>query len=116
MGTTTAQLTCLDDATGVAGRAARQEFLSKYYRPLVLLPFMVALFIGMKLFGENSGVTIFLVCASLAWGMAVIGYHVYLLVSVRCPVCGWRFGRGQKCGSCGLPRHHQCSDEFEPLA
>lgn len=88
--------------------------MSKYYRPLVLLPFMVAMFVGIKLFGENSPITISLVFAALIWGAGFFAYHLYLIMTLRCPVCGWRFGRGERCSSCGLARHPK-STEFESL-
>ena len=100
----------LDDFPEVAPPAARQEFIGRYYRALTILPFMAALFIGIRFFGENSKTTLFLVGAAGIWIFGILGYHVYLIFSLRCPVCGWRFGRGSKCSSCGLPRHAPTPD------
>lgn len=108
-------ITCLDDCPSVARIAARQEFMGRYYGPLVLLPFMAAMFAGIMLFGENSPITISLVFAALIWDAAFFAYHLYLIITVRCPVCGWRFGRGEKCRSCGLARHPK-SNDFESLS
>ena len=106
---------CLDDCPSVARLAARQEFIGKYYRPLVLLHFIVAMFRGIKLFGENGPITFALIFDALIWGAGVLGYHLYLIFTLRCPVCGWRFGRGERCSSCGLARH-PTSTEFESLS
>src|SRR5438105_3812648 len=115
------ETTCLDDVPSVARIAARQEFLNKHYRLVVLLPVFVATFIGCKFFGENSPATLCFVFTSLILGLSALGYHLYLVITLRCPVCGWRFGRGDKCSSCGLRRHAPSSvntflpDEFPPL-
>src|SRR5438270_10788069 len=115
------EITCLDDVPTVARIAARQEFLKKHYKPVVLIPVFVATFIGCRFFGENSSATFYLVSASLILGLSALGYHLYLVITLRCPVCGWRFGRGDKCSSCGLRRHAPSSvntflpDEFPQL-
>ena len=44
---------------------------------------------------------------ALGWGLLVAVYTLMLMVRVmfiRCPQCGWRFGGGNRCGSCDFPR------------
>jgi hypothetical protein len=108
METSAKEITCLDESP-VAQQAARQEFLNRYYRAVVLIPAFVATVIGVKFFGENSSVTVYLILASLIFGLSALGYHLFLIITLRCPVCGWRYGRGSKCSSCGLPRHRPSS-------
>ena len=44
-------------------------------------------------------------CGFDALAMAIVGYSFFLMFAVRCPACRWRFGMGDKCMNCGLPRH-----------
>jgi hypothetical protein len=100
-------ITCLDDIPDVARLAARQQFLNKWYHALGLVPFGVFLFIEFA-FDPNSNnrILVALVVLSLIWAGAVAGYAFYLLVAFRCPACKNRFGLGENCRSCNLPRHH----------
>jgi hypothetical protein len=103
------EITCLDDAPNVARLAARQQFLSKWSRVLALAPFAALVFVAFKFFpGTNSSngwAQVLLVLAAVIWALAVAGYTVYIYTAVRCPGCHSRFGLGEKCRSCGLPRH-----------
>jgi hypothetical protein len=100
-------ITCIDDAPQVAGLAARQELLTKWYRILALGPFGVIIFVAYKF--ANDWLQVSLVFAALIWALAVTGYAFYLFLAVRCPACKSRFGVGGKCRSCGLPRHRDSS-------
>jgi hypothetical protein len=100
------RIACLDDVPNVARIAVRQEFLKKWYRPVAIVPFALVVFIELRFFPEStSPIPIYFVYASLAWAGAVISYTFFLMFAVRCPVCNRRFGLGDKCTSCGLPRH-----------
>jgi hypothetical protein len=111
---TASGITCLDDVPGPGGRAARQEFLSKWYGVLTLVPLAVLVFIAFKFFpGSNSWTQVILVFVALIWALSVAGYAFYLFFVVRCPVCKSRFGTGANCRSCGLPRHRGPSPTSE---
>jgi hypothetical protein len=92
--------------------------LKKYWYWLTIGPFAAVLFSGLKFFGSSVNKTVnqtfdVLVMMSLAWAMLVGGYGLNSLArwfALRCPRCGWRFGLGNQCGSCGLPRHLPSGD------
>lgn len=109
------QLRSLDDDPESARIARRQEFLSRYVRAVLLVPFMVALFIALHFF-NNSPIGIWLVMTSLIAGMVVLAYTVFLQFALRCPVCGRRFGISSRCRSCGLPRHPESPDVLSLLS
>lgn len=101
-------ISCMDDVPAVARLAARQEFLTKWYRLLAMIPFGVVAFIESRYFTISytySPLSLVLIFTSLAWTGGVLVYTVYLQVTLRCPVCKKRFGIGKKCRSCSLPRH-----------
>lgn len=101
---------CLDEAPSLARIAARQEFLTRWYKPVALAPFVVVLFVVLTFFPKStSRIPIVFVFASLAWGMAIVAYSFFLMFAVRCPACSWRFGMSDKCMNCGLPRHRDDS-------
>jgi hypothetical protein len=103
---TIAEGSSVDDFPNLARLASRQQFLNKWYKPVALAPFAVVLFVIFKFFPEsNSGVLLAGVFASLIWAMFVAGYGFYLIFGLKCPVCAARYGLGQKCRSCDLPRH-----------
>jgi hypothetical protein len=104
-----AEIKCLDEVPSLARIAARQQFLTRWYKPVALAPFAVVLFVVLTFFPKStSRIPILFVFATLAWGMAVVGYSFFLMFAVRCPACSWRFGMSNKCMNCGLPRH--CDD------
>jgi hypothetical protein len=106
-------ITCMDDVPDVARRAAQQQFLKKWYRPLALGPFAVLVFLVFGFFPQSdSRILLALIFLSLFWAIAVAGYTFYLLVAVRCPACKNRFGSGKNCRSCNLPRHSDSSKLF----
>jgi hypothetical protein len=97
---------CLDDQPSRARIAARQQFYRKWGKVVALAPFVVALFVVQPFFSKStSWIPDALLAASLVWGIVVVGYYFYLLFAVKCPACGWRFGMGDKCMNCDLPRH-----------
>ena len=96
----------LDEVPQIAKKARRQEFLTRWYKPTALVPFVVVLFVSLKFFPEsNSWIQVAFVGATLLWGIGITGYSLFLTFTLRCPACGWRFGASEKCMSCGLPRH-----------
>jgi hypothetical protein len=102
------EIKSLDDTPRVARLAARQRLLQKWYRPVAIAPFVLVLFISLKFFGDSPATPLWLatLLASLAWAILVAGYTLYLtFFGLRCPNCGWRYGSGEKCNTCGLPRH-----------
>ena len=89
-------------------KAARQEFLNRWYRAVAMGPFVVALIVVRVLFSNSHpSIQFVLLSVAMVWAGAVIGYAIFLRFAVRCPVCGGRFGGREKCSSCGLPRHRQ---------
>jgi hypothetical protein len=96
----------VDDVPMVARLLARQQFFRKWYKPVALAPFALMLFIILKFFpNANGGFGTAVVFATLGWALAVVGYSFYLMFAVRCPACNSRYGIGQNCRSCNLPRH-----------
>jgi len=82
-------------------------------------PFLLAVILGVGILRDSSRNQILLIytVASLLWAMFVAGYAFYLLFSLRCPYCSSRYGLGDACRSCGLPRHsHQARGMFEELS
>ena len=104
-------LQSLDDAPDVARRAARQIFLNRWYKPLALAPFLVILVLDTFFFPQSRNKWLLAVIfITLAWGGAVPAYAFFLLVVLRCPRCGKRYGLGDKCKHCELPRHADSCD------
>jgi hypothetical protein len=110
----TASLTCLADSENYRKLDGKRRFLVGYWRALALFPFFVAIVIGLGLFPRVvpdtkfwAGVAETLIFGSLGWSLIFGVYALFVLISwflVRCPKCGWRFGLGERCGSCDLPR------------
>src|SRR5919108_5423905 len=103
---------CLADDPGYANAEKRLEFLKKYWYALALTPFSILLLIIFMWFANSSAGTLFdaLVLGTLGWALAICGYCLWLIIRVlaaRCPRCGWRFGLGEQCSSCGSQRHAQ---------
>jgi hypothetical protein len=103
-------ISCLEDVPSVARLAARQQLLARWYHAIALAPFAAVLVIDAEFFGySDSRLWLVLVGATLIWAFAVAVYTFYLTFFLKCPRCGWRFGSGDKCGSCNLPRHRDVS-------
>jgi hypothetical protein len=101
------KISSLDDLPEVAKIAQRQRFLNRWYRPVAMAPFVLAVVLGVGVFPKSSRNPILLAYtfASLLWAVLVAGYAFYLLFTFRCPYCSSTYGLGDKCRSCGLPRH-----------
>jgi hypothetical protein len=108
------KVSCLDDVAPVARLAAHQQLLAKWYHAIALAPFAAVLFIDIKFFGySDNRLWLVLIGATLVWAFAVAVYTFYLTFLLKCPRCGWRFGSGEKCGSCNLPRHRDVTSWAE---
>jgi hypothetical protein len=108
------EVTCLDESPSVSRIAARQDFLNRRFRLVAVAPFIVVLVVVTTFFpNSHQSIQFGLASVAMLWALAVIGYAIYLRFAVRCPVCGWRFGVKDKCGSCGLPRHRQTETTIE---
>ncbi len=99
----------LEDVPSMSKLARQQLFLTKWYRPVALAPFVVLIGIYFKFFpNASSSIFVILILITLAWVLTVIAYSFYLLFfAVRCPICRTRFGLAGKCRSCGLPRYRE---------
>lgn len=105
-----AGIKCLDEVPSLARIAARQQFFTRWYKPVTLAPFALVLLVVLTFFSKStSWIPSVFVFASLAWGMAIVGYSFFLMFAVRCPACSWRFGMSDKCMNCGLPRRRDDS-------
>jgi len=104
------EIKSLEDVPSAARIGHRQRFLQKWYRVLALAPFGAVVFITLRFFGDKPATPLLMapIYASLIWAVGVAFYTAYLtFFSFRCPLCGWRFGSGEKCSSCGLPRSRE---------
>src|SRR5580693_3682979 len=96
----------LDEVPAYARLDSRSAFVNRYYRVAPLGPFAVVLFVFLSFFPQSRiGVTA--VVATLLWSLGFLGYGLILFIQkfvIHCPRCRWRFGLGQVCNSCSLPR------------
>ena len=96
---------CLQDVPSVAQLADRQRFLMRWYYAVGIAPFAVLVFVVFKFFpNSTSRVFDYLIFLTLGWGIFIAVYSFYLMFAVRCPSCNSRYGSGDQCGGCGLPR------------
>ncbi|GAC1431612.1 MAG: hypothetical protein NVSMB62_28610 [Acidobacteriaceae bacterium] len=108
-------LKCGDEAPDFARIAARQDLVTKRLKPTMMLPFIVFLLIDLKFFKDsNNWIVVSIGMLTVLWAGAVNFYSLYLRITVHCPKCGNRFGSGDKCASCSLPRHAP-STMFQPI-
>ena len=98
-GNAPSEVRSLDDVPHTAQQAKRQEFLRTWYRAIALVPFAVVVFISLKFFPDSdSKLIVASALVSLIWAIGVAAYSFYLtFFGLKCPVCGWRFGVGDKC-------------------
>ena len=107
-------LSCLADSEKYKTLDDRRRFLLRYWYSLAAVPFFLAIVIGLGAFPRLvpdtafwAGVAETLIFGSLGWSFIVIFYALSVYVRwllIRCSRCGWRFGLGDRCGSCDLPR------------
>jgi hypothetical protein len=103
-----AQLKCLEDWDNYSRLNDRRVFLTKYWYLSVAVPIVVGIGILVRFFNDASWTVQNIMLGVLfAWVFFVIMYSLTIALRflfIRCPSCGWRFGPGDFCGSCGLPR------------
>jgi hypothetical protein len=108
-------VSCLEEWDKYARIVTKYRFWKRYYRVVALAPFAIIVFLVLRYFGEStSKVPVYIVGASLIWSLAVVFYALSLNVRsnfIRCPRCGLRFGLGDCCSSCGLPRSSKTRKE-----
>jgi hypothetical protein len=105
---------CLADSASYERLDGRRRFLLKYWYAIAVVPFFLAIVISLGAFPRLvpdtafwAGVAYTLVLGSLAWSLIFAIYALSVLLRwflIRCPRCGWRFGLGERCSSCDLPR------------
>jgi hypothetical protein len=95
-------LHCLDD-DGSYGRAMRtKRFLDRFWYLFVFGPPLAMLFSARFAYKDPDTLKY-----SLLWIFMFAAYWLLLkgrLAAFTCPVCAQRFGRGDACERCGLPR------------
>ncbi len=103
-------LACLDEWEPYARLCARQKLVQRRRHLVAILPFVLVLFIGFRLFPklENNLLGVAAVSLSLVWALLVCVYGIVLIIRIRaihCPNCRAYFGSEDECMSCGLRRH-----------
>lgn len=101
------RLSCLDDEPDTARKAARQQFFLRWYIVLATVPFFATLAIQLRFFPQSQ--TPVAIWASLVWAGAALAYTAVVWLGLRCPCCEQRYGGGEKCLNCHLPRHSESS-------
>jgi hypothetical protein len=103
------QPTCLDEWEKYARLDRKRLFLQRYWYVVAMAPFACVLLIVLRFFPNSSGhFWDTLIFTSLGWALFVAIYAIGVITRfpfIRCPRCDWRFGPGDWCGSCSLPRH-----------
>jgi hypothetical protein len=107
-------LVCLADSQKYKTLDRKRRVLLERWYALATVPFFLSIVVGVGVFPRLvpdtafwAGVAESLVLGALGWSFIVIFYALFVCISwflVRCPRCGWRFGLGDNCGSCDLPR------------
>lgn len=105
---------CLADSHIYRALDDKRRVLLKYWYALATVPFFLAIVISVGVFPRLvpdtafwAGVAEALIFGALGWSFIVVFYALFVFTRwflVRCPRCGWRFGPGDFCSSCGLPR------------
>jgi hypothetical protein len=104
----------VDDVPSVSRLANRQLFLNKWYKLVAMAPFLVVLVVSLWFFPNSSSRFLAaLAIATVLWAAGVACYAFYLIFAVRCPRCHERFGLGENCKSCALPRHPDASAKID---
>jgi len=100
------EVRCLQEWDKYPPFQRRAAFFKRFWSVLAIGPFFVVLVVIFQYFSTSaSKLLLALVFAALVWAVAVSAYAAFLnFRGIDCPKCGARFGRGAKCGSCGLPR------------
>ena len=107
-------LSCLADSDNYRRLDDRRRFFVQNQYSLAVAPFFLAIVFGLGILPRIvpdtafwAGVAETLIVGSLVWAGIVIFHALFVYLRwflYRCPRCGWRFGPGDRCGSCDLPR------------
>lgn len=112
------QFASLEDFESYLKLSRKLQFAKAYWYVVVSVPLVLAIFIGVRFFNNSENhIGNMLIAVSLCWGFLVCVYGLVLLgrfLMFRCPRCGWRFGLGESCGSCTLPRRRLISPWVDP--
>jgi hypothetical protein len=100
--------TCLEEWDKYERIVIKDRFWIRYGRALALTPFTIVVMLVLRYFSESaSKVLDYIIYASLLWAIIVVLHALSMRIRtdfIRCPRCGQRFGLGDYCSSCGLPR------------
>ena len=103
------QSRCLDESEPFARLNRQLQFLRKYWHVIALAPFAITIFVLLRFYGNSTNRLVDIpIYLTLGWAGAVIIYSLivtFRTMFIHCPRCRWRFGGGEQCGSCRLPRH-----------
>ena len=99
---------CLEDWDDYSRLNNRRILLQRFGYISVAVPIVGATAILLRFFPGISRTAQNVVFGIVfGWVFFVIVYSLVVFTRflfIRCPKCGWRFGPGTFCGSCGLPR------------
>jgi hypothetical protein len=99
---------CLHESEPFAHLNRQLVFMRQYWYAFAIAPFAVTIFVLLRFYGTSTNRLLDIpIYVTLGWALLVAFYSLALIVRVlfiRCPKCGWLFGGGDKCGSCGFPR------------
>ena len=104
-------LRCLNESESYARLRKRKESMRKVRR-FALAPIAVVMFLIVVIFRDPKGdrwelPIVLAVALALAWTLLVVAYDLILNVrtlTATCPQCNRRFGNGDSCFYCDLPR------------
>jgi hypothetical protein len=106
--TDSAQVACLEASEEYAALNRKSLFIKKYGHVMAIGPFFVVICVVFRWFSDSTSKFLLgLIFSTLFWAVAFACFAVIVFASllfIRCPRCGWRFGLGDFCSSCGLPR------------
>lgn len=103
---------CLDDWETYSRLQGQLIFVKKFWYLAVAVPLVLLGGFSTRFFPKSQTAQSVAFGITFIWVFAVLAYSLgvslrYFLI--RCPNCGWRFGPGISCGSCGLPRTRNAS-------
>jgi hypothetical protein len=100
---------CLEDWDYYSRLNQRRMIVTRYWYVSAVVPFFLGIGFLLRLCANSSQTAQNAVVGILfAWIFIVIVYSASVFsrfLFIRCPRCGWRFGPGDVCSSCGLPRN-----------
>jgi Zn finger protein HypA/HybF involved in hydrogenase expression len=103
------EINSVEDVPETARLADRQQLVVRRGRWIAIAP--LAVLFALDKSWKDSQAKDFAMYSALAWCLIICCYSLYLMLAVRCPRCGNRFGISEACRSCSLPRHRKISNE-----